>query len=71
MFVIGVICVVAKIERAAYRSAGITLAIVMLIPRPKSEWIIAAHLFLEVSIDLAVGLAVAALWPEHKHPKQI
>jgi len=29
-------------------------------------WVIAAHRFAEVSIGIAVGLIVTALWPEKK-----
>jgi uncharacterized membrane protein YccC len=40
----------------------------MLVARSNSEWVIAAHRFCEVSIGIAVGLAVSALWPERKPP---
>ncbi len=66
VFAMGVLCAVFTVERGAYRYAGITLAIVMLIPRARSEWVIAAHRFLEVSIGIAVGLAITAIWPETK-----
>jgi uncharacterized membrane protein YgaE (UPF0421/DUF939 family) len=63
---IGILCAGFRVERSAYRYASITLAIVMLISRPTSEWVIAIHRFFEVSIGIAVGLAVTALWPESK-----
>jgi uncharacterized membrane protein YccC len=63
--VIGIICAALRVERNAYRYASITLAIVMLVPRTTSEWIIAVHRFLEVSIGIAVGLALTAVWPEN------
>jgi len=44
--------------------AGITLAIVMLVVRVAPTWLVAAHRFAEVSIGIAVGLAVTAVWPE-------
>jgi uncharacterized membrane protein YccC len=66
VFLIGVFCAAVRMERSAYRYASITLAIVMLIARPKSPWVIAVHRFLEVSIGIAVGLAITALWPERK-----
>jgi len=66
VLVIGLVCAAFKVERSAYRYAGITLAIVMLIVRPSPEWIIAIHRFFEVSLGIAVGLAVTALWPETK-----
>src|SRR5215469_2563942 len=64
LFSIGVFCLSLRIERSAYRYAGITLAIVMLVPRVTDGWTLALHRFAEVSIGIAVGLAVSALWPE-------
>ncbi len=66
VFLIGVLCAALRLERSAYRYASIALAIVMLIQRSQSHWVIAAHRFLEVSIGIAVGLAVTALWPERE-----
>ena len=64
VFVLGVICAWLHIERNAYRYAGITLAIVMLIAHTQPTWIIAIHRFLEISVGIAVGLALTAIWPE-------
>jgi uncharacterized membrane protein YgaE (UPF0421/DUF939 family) len=64
VLVIGILCAALRIERPAYRYAAITLAIVMLIPRSTREWEIAIHRFCEVSIGIAVGLAMSAIWPE-------
>ncbi len=64
VFAIGVVCAALKVERAAYRYAGITLAIVMLVPRAGNEWVIAMHRFFEVSIGIVVGLGLSAAWPE-------
>jgi uncharacterized membrane protein YgaE (UPF0421/DUF939 family) len=50
----------------AYRFAGITLSIVLLIPHASSPWIVGWHRFLEVSLGIAVGLAVTLLWPANK-----
>jgi uncharacterized membrane protein YgaE (UPF0421/DUF939 family) len=66
VFAIGVLCSRAHVDRAAYRYAGITLAIVMLIPQSGSSWTPAIHRFTEVSLGIAVGLAVTALWPEKR-----
>src|SRR5258708_40188700 len=38
----------------------------MLIPRPHYQWTVALHRFIEVSIGIAVGLAISAVWPEPK-----
>jgi uncharacterized membrane protein YccC len=64
VFLIGVLCAVFRIERSAYRYAGITLAIIMLVTRSASGWLIAMHRFFEVSLGIAVGLGLTALWPE-------
>ena len=50
----------------AFRFAAITLSIVMLIPRTRAPWIAGWHRFLEVSLGIAVALAVTAIWPAAK-----
>ena len=47
----------------AYRFAGITLSIILLIPRSRGPWIVGWHRFLEVSLGIAVALVVTTLWP--------
>ena len=64
LFLIGLLCAIFRVERSAYRYAGITLAIIMLIKRSAGVWQIAAHRFFEVSLGIAVGLALSAAWPE-------
>ena len=66
VFAIGLLCAAFRVERAAYRYAGITLAIVMLVPRPEARWMIAVHRFFEVSIGIVVGLIVSAVWPDRR-----
>ncbi|MGA3292601.1 MAG: FUSC family protein [Candidatus Acidiferrales bacterium] len=66
VFVLGLVCAVLHLDRPAYRFAGITLAIILLIARASAPWVIAAHRFFEVSVGIAVGLAVTAAWPERK-----
>jgi uncharacterized membrane protein YccC len=63
----GLICLVLHLDRTAYRFAGITLAIIMLVARPQSAWIIAARRFAEVSLGIAVALILTAVWPERLH----
>jgi uncharacterized membrane protein YccC len=63
VLVIGILLTPFRAERSAYRYASITLAIVMLVPS-HSGWIAALHRFLEVSVGIAVGLAINAIWPE-------
>ncbi|HLI86067.1 MAG TPA: hypothetical protein VKV17_19280 [Bryobacteraceae bacterium] len=64
LFALGVVCALLHLDRAAYRFAGITLAIIVLVTRSQPAAIIAAHRFLEVSLGIATGLAFTALWPE-------
>jgi len=64
VFFMGLLCALAHLDRVAYRFGGVTLAIVLLIPRAGPGWIIALHRFAEVSIGIAVALVFATLWPE-------
>jgi uncharacterized membrane protein YgaE (UPF0421/DUF939 family) len=64
VFALGLLCPLLRVQRAAYRYAGITLVIVMLIARTEPPWIVAVHRFIEISVGLAVGLILTALWPE-------
>lgn len=66
VFIVGLICALFCVQRVAYRYAGITIAIVMLVPRSTSVWLIAVHRFVEVSLGIAVGLLLAAIWPERE-----
>jgi uncharacterized membrane protein YccC len=63
VFVLGILCPLLKLQNS-YRFAGITLAIVMLIPHIAAPWIVALHRFIEVSIGIVVGLTVTAIWPD-------
>jgi uncharacterized membrane protein YgaE (UPF0421/DUF939 family) len=58
----GVLCAVLRLD-GAYRFAAITLSIVLLIAHQRPAWIVASHRFVEVSVGIAVALAVAQLWP--------
>jgi len=73
VFLLGLICstlgrahktLKETLDPSAYRYAGITLAITILIPRSPPIWIIAAHRFCEVSIGIGVALAMTLIWPE-------
>ena len=63
---IGLLSILFRLEKTAYRYASITLAIIVLIRRSSPAWAIALHRFLEVSVGIIVALAVVAVWPEHK-----
>jgi uncharacterized membrane protein YgaE (UPF0421/DUF939 family) len=64
VFLMGFLCVLAHLDRSAYRFGGVTLAIVLLIPKAGPVWMTAFHRFAEVSIGIAVALLLAILWPE-------
>ena len=62
----GLLCAILRLDRAAYRFAGITLTIVMLASHSEPAWVMAIHRFAEVSLGIAVGVVVTAIWPERK-----
>lgn len=62
IFALGLLTAVSR-TGAAYRFAGVTLAITMLIPRQVPAWVVAEHRFIEVSIGILVALALTAIWP--------
>jgi uncharacterized membrane protein YgaE (UPF0421/DUF939 family) len=45
----------------SYRFAGVTVAIVMLIPHRASPWIVGMHRFAEISLGIVVALAAEAI----------
>jgi uncharacterized membrane protein YccC len=66
VFVLGLLCAAFRMEKTAYSYAGVTLAIIVLIPRSSAAWIVAFHRFFEVSAGILVALALVAVWPEHQ-----
>jgi uncharacterized membrane protein YgaE (UPF0421/DUF939 family) len=66
VFALGLLCALLHVQRGAYRYAGITLAIVMMIAHTQPPWIVAIHRSIEISVGLAVGLVLTAIWPEPK-----
>jgi uncharacterized membrane protein YgaE (UPF0421/DUF939 family) len=67
VFLLGLLCFILRLERSAYRYAGFTLAIVMLVPRDRAAWSVAEHGFVEVAIGIVVGLVLTAIWPERRN----
>jgi uncharacterized membrane protein YgaE (UPF0421/DUF939 family) len=63
-FALGILCSALNLDKAAYRFAGITLAITMLADHAKAAWLVSLDRFIEVSLGIAVALAVTAVWPE-------
>jgi uncharacterized membrane protein YccC len=64
VFVLGLICAAAHLERSAYRFGGIALTIVLLLPRKDPAWQVAFHRFAEVSIGIGVALLMTLAWLE-------
>ena len=64
IFILGILCAVLGFDRAAYRFAGITLAITMLVAHTNAAWVVATRRFFEVSLGIAVALVLTAIWPE-------
>jgi uncharacterized membrane protein YgaE (UPF0421/DUF939 family) len=66
VFILGLLSAALHSARSAYRFAGVTLAIVLLVPSANSAWRIALHRFAEVCIGIGVALILAVLWPERE-----
>ena len=66
VLLLGLICGLLRSDQASYRFGGITLAIVMLVPRAGPAWQIAFHRFAEVSIGIGVVLVLTVVWPERE-----
>lgn len=66
IFILGFLSAAANSSRNAYRFAGVTLAIVQLIPRVGSAWHIALHRFSEACIGIGVALVLTVVWPERE-----
>lgn len=66
VFILGLLCALVRSDHPAYRFGGMTVAIVLLIPRTEPAWRIAFYRFAEVSIGLGVALIFAWAWPERE-----
>lgn len=65
IFVCGILASALR-SWVAYRVAGITMSIVVLVQRDHPAWIVAAHRFLEVSLGIAIALLTAWIWPRRE-----
>ena len=66
VFILGLTRAVTHLDVNAYRIGGVTLAIVLLVPRAGPAWQIGIHRFAEVSIGIGVALLLAVVWPERE-----
>lgn len=64
IFALGIICAVLKLTMSAYRFAGITFAIILLMHHSEKAWRIGLHRFIEVALGIAVGLLVSYVGPD-------
>lgn len=67
--VCGAICALLHIERNGFRYSGITLVIIMMVPRILPAWRVSIDRFIEISVGIVVGLLLTAAWPEAAQPK--
>lgn len=68
VLILGLVCALVGVDRSAYRFAGVTLSIVVLIQRATPAWQVAFRRFVEVSIGIAIALLFAIVWPEGEDP---
>ena len=68
VLILGLLTSAPHLGRSAYRIAGITLAIVMLVPGTGSPRRVALHRFVEVCIGIGVALVLTVFWPEREEP---
>ena len=66
VFALGLFCIFTRSDRSAYRFGGITLAIVMLVPRTAPAWRVAFDRFAETAMGIGVGLILTVLWPDQE-----
>ena len=69
VLILGPLCALVRADRSAYRFGGVTLAIVLLVPKAEPAWQVAFYRFAEVSTGIAVALFFATIWPEGKDPQ--
>ena len=66
VFILGLLSAAAHSNRNAYRFAGVTLAIVQLVPWAGTPWYFALHRFTEVCIGIGMALIFSVVWPEQE-----
>lgn len=66
VFLLGLLCALIRSDRSAYRFSGITLAIVLLVPRTGPPSQIAWHRCAEVFIGIGVALLLTMVWRDRE-----
>jgi uncharacterized membrane protein YgaE (UPF0421/DUF939 family) len=61
IFVCGILSGILRLH-SAYRFAAIALTIVLLVAHGRPPWTLALHRFIEVSLGIAVALAITLVW---------
>lgn len=64
VFILGILSAAVHSDRSAYRLAGVTVVMVLLVPRTGPASQIALHRFSEVCIGIGVALVLTVVWPE-------
>ena len=64
IFLLGLVCSVTRVSRAAYPLGGVAFTIVLLISHTEPPWHVAFHRFAEVSIGIVVAVVLTVVWPE-------
>jgi uncharacterized membrane protein YgaE (UPF0421/DUF939 family) len=64
VFMLGSICLLLHLGRAASALANVTLALVVLVGRADSGFTLAVNRFIEVALGIVVALLLTFLWPE-------
>jgi uncharacterized membrane protein YccC len=64
IFGVGLVCAALRLDRAAYRFAGVALTVIMLVRHAETIWGAALHRFIEVALGIVVGVIITALWPD-------
>ena len=67
VFLLGLLTTAVGSDRSAYRFGGVTLAVVLLVPRTSPPWQIALHRSAEVFIGICVALMLTLIWPEREY----
>lgn len=70
IFILGLFCATLRLEKSAYRFAGVTRTVIMFVSHTNSAWIVAFHRFIEISLGIIVSLILTALWPEKEMQKK-